>query len=408
MRDQTPNEARTPRGGPDPERSPGPARGPAQEEIPTAPSAGPTAGPVVSIGVQAARRYALAFGFGVLSIGILVLLVAIYLQIAYEILWAVSLAALFYPLHRQITRLVGGRRTLASAISTVVSLAIVFLPAFLLAFNLLGEVRNLWPTLRDGMGQNSFEAIARWLERSAFRAPAHLLLGQEPSTGAAGLQIEIERAAIWVQEFFLDHLRSITKGAPTALFQLIVTLFAFFFFLRHGPGWIQDVQNALPLERQHSARLFGIAGQTVNAVFRGVILTAGAQAVLAGLGFWICGAKIPILLASLTFIGSMIPFVGAAGVWAPTAAALFLTGHRTAGIGLALYGVLVVSIADNFIKPYVIGRHMKLPTLWLFLAIVGALKLFGVLGIILGPAALSLGFAVFRIYTEGRKGIVSP
>lgn len=355
------------------------------------------------IGVQALRRHALAFGFGILTLGILVLLVAIYLKLAHEILWAVTLAALFYPLHRQILHLVRGRVTLAAGISTVLSVAILFLPALLLALNLLAEVQNLWPTLRDGLGQNSFHAIAQWLEGSGMRGPAHFVLGQQSSAGAQGLEMEIEKGAIWVQGFFLDQLRTLTKNAPGAVFETVVTLFTFFFFLRHGPGWIENIKNALPLERDHSNRLFGIAGQTVNAVFRGVILTAAAQAILAGIGFWIAGAKIPVLLASLTFLGSMIPFVGAVAVWLPTAVALFLTGHQGAAIGLAIYGTVVVSLADNFLKPYVIGRHMKLPTLWLFLAIIGALKLFGFLGVVVGPAALSLGFAIYRIYTEGRK-----
>ncbi len=359
--------------------------------------------PPSGIGVQALRRYALAFGFGIMTIGVLSLLIAIYLQLSHQILWAVTLAALFYPLHRQVVVLVRGRVTVAATISTLLSVAILFLPALLLAFNLVGEVRNLWPTLRDGMGQNSFQAIAQWLEGSSLKGPAHFILGQPASAGATGLEIEIEKGAMWIQEFFLDQLRAVTKSAPSALFHGVVTLVAFFFFLRHGPGWIENIKNALPLELEHSNRLFGIAGQTVNAVFRGVILTAAVQGVLAGIGFWIAGAKIPILLACLTFLGSMIPFLGAVAVWLPTAVALFLTGHHVAGIGLAIYGTLVVSLADNFIKPYVIGRHMKLPTLWLFLAIIGALKLFGFLGIIVGPAALSLGFAVYRIYTEGRR-----
>jgi len=360
--------------------------------------------PAAGIGVQAFRRHALAFGFGLLSLGILALLIAIYLQLGREILWAVTLAALFYPLHRGIVRLVRGRENLATGLSMFVSIMILFLPAILLAFNLVAEVRNLWPTLRDGLGQNAFQGVSQWLEGSRLRTLAHLVLGQQPSTGATGLEGEIEKGAMWVQGFFLDQLLTITKSAPAAVFHMVVTLFAFFFFLRHGPGWIENIKNALPLDRDHSNHLFGIAGQTVNAVFRGVILTAASQALLAGIGFWVAGTKIPILLASLTFIGSMIPFIGAMGIWLPTAVALFLTGHHNAGIGLAIYGALIVSLADNFIKPYVIGRHMKLPTLWLFLAIIGALKLFGFLGIVVGPAALALGFAIYRIYIEGRRG----
>jgi predicted PurR-regulated permease PerM len=98
-----------------------------------------------------------------------------------------------------------------------------------------------------------------------------------------------------------------------------------------------------------------------------------------------------------------VPFVGAAVVWLPVSIVLFATGREAAGIGLALWGALVISLVDNFMKPYLIGREMKLPVLWLFLAIVGGLKLFGFLGVIVGPAVLALAFACYRIYTEGRR-----
>ena len=130
---------------------------------------------------------------------------------------------------------------------------------------------------------------------------------------------------------------------------------------------------------------------------------AAPQGLLAGLGYWVAGAQVPILLAIATFVGSLIPFIGAAAVWIPTCVVIYLSGHPWAALGLALWGALVVSLVDNFMKPILIGREMKLPVLWLFLAIIGGLKLFGFLGVIVGPAALALAFACYRIYTEGRR-----
>jgi predicted PurR-regulated permease PerM len=354
-------------------------------------------------GVLELRRRALAFGFGFVTLGIVALLVAIYMQIIRQILWASTLAVLFYPLHRRILQLVRGRSATASVISTVLSVAILFIPAFLITFNLVSEVRNLWPSVQEGLGPNAYQGISKWLEASRFRGIAHLILRVQPDTGPAAIEAELQRGAIWVQEFLLERLRSVTKGVPAILFQMGITLLAFFFFLRHGPGWTDAIQNALPLEKEHARRLFRIAGQTINAVFRGVILTAATQGVLAGLGYWVAGAKVPILLAVVTFIAALIPFVGPVFVWLPTAIVLFATGHTAAGIGLAIYGTLVVSLVDNFLRPYLIGREMKLPVLWLFLSILGALKLFGFLGVVVGPAALALAFACYRIYTEGRK-----
>jgi predicted PurR-regulated permease PerM len=253
------------------------------------------------------------------------------------------------------------------------------------------------------MGPDAYQTISGWLDSSPFRSVTRFLLGVEPDTGPAVIEAKLAEAAIGVQAFLLERLQAITRSVPAALIRLGITLVTFFFFLRHGAGWIQKLQGGLPIETEHSRGLIEIAGQTINAVFRGVLLTAAAQGCLAGLGYWVAGAQTPILLGIATFVASMIPFFGAAGIWVPTCIVIYLSGHTWAAIGLAVWGTLVVSLVDNFLKPYLIGREMKLPVLWLFLAIIGGLKLFGFLGVIVGPAALALAFACYRIYTEGRK-----
>jgi predicted PurR-regulated permease PerM len=292
---------------------------------------------------------------------------------------------------------------LAATMSTILSVVILFLPAVLIVVNLVGEVRNLWPSVQNILGPDSYEQISTWLEESSLRGIVHFALGVEGDVGPEAVELAIEKWAFDIQAYLLGQLRAVTRSVPAAIVQLGITLLAFFFFLRHGPGWSAAIEKALPLEPEHARRLFQIAGQSVNAVFRGVILTAAAQGLLAGLGFWVVGAGMPVLLAIATFVGSLVPFVGAVVVWLPVAAVLFLTGHQGAGIGLAIWGMLVVSLVDNVMKPILIGREMKLPVLWLFLAIVGGLKLFGFLGVVLGPAVLALAFACFRIYTEGRR-----
>lgn len=369
------------------------------------PQAHPEPEPAISLGVLELRRRALAFGFAIVSLSIAALLIAIYLKLARQILWASTMAVLFYPLHLRILLLVRQRARLAAAISLVVSLAILFAPSVLILFNLVAEVQDLWPAIRSTLGPTTFESISRGLEESPMRGLARFLLGTPSDMGPAAVEAQLHKAAISLQEFFINQLRVFTKSVPAAVLDFGITLLAFFFFLRHGSGWIEAIQNALPLEREHSRRLFGIAGQTINAVFRGVILTAATQAILAGLGFWVAGAAVPIFLASVTFLAALIPFVGPVAVWLPTSVVLALTGHLGAGVGLAIYGTLVVSLVDNFLRPYLIGRETKLPMLWLFLSILGALRLFGFLGVVVGPLALALAVAVYRIYTEGRRAI---
>jgi predicted PurR-regulated permease PerM len=195
-------------------------------------------------------------------------------------------------------------------------------------------------------------------------------------------------------------LRGVTFGAPGALLQAGLSLMIFFFFVREGPRWVRQLRDALPLEPDHADALLDTAARTVGAVFRGVVLTALAQAVLATVGFLAVGAPVPALLGFATLVASLLPFVGAGVVWATTAVGLYLAGHTGGAVALALWGALVVSLADNFLKPYLIGRGGRLPTLWLFLAILGGLKTFGMLGLLVGPAALALFIACWRIYAQ--------
>ena len=354
-------------------------------------------------GVQEFRRRALALGFGIITLSVLALLVAIYVQLANPILWGLALAVLFYPLHRAILRLVRGRATFAAAISTVLSLAIVFVPSILLLFNLIDEVQNLWPRIQASLGPNTYEVISERIEASPLRGVFHWMLRGDTQVGAADIEAELEKIALSVQEFLVERFRSITRSVPAAAIRIGITVVVFFFFLRHGPGWVRQARGAVPLAPEHAARLFTIAEQTMNAVFRGVMLTAATQAILAGLGYWVAGAPTPLLLASITFITALVPFVGPVAVWLPVVLGLALSGKMAAAIGLAIWGTLVVSLVDNTVRPYLIGKETKLPLLWLFLAILGGLKLFGLLGILVGPITLAVAAACYRIYMEGRR-----
>jgi predicted PurR-regulated permease PerM len=374
-----------------------------QDSAAETPSVAPLAVDPAISAVAAFRRRALAVGFGVVALAVVALLVIIYLPLARSILWAVTLAILFYPVHRRFLTAFRGHAHLAALASTLLALFVVVVPAFLIFMQLLQETQNLWPSIRQGLGPDTFLKLARVLEESPLRPAAHWLFGTDPAAGAAAIEKGIEQIVNGFRDLVLGQLTAVSRSAPRVLLGVVITLFTFFFFLRSGPRWIENVKSGLPLDRTHADHLLHIAGQAVGAVFRGVLVTAGIQAVLAGLGYWVAGAPVPILLASLTLITALVPFVGPVAVWLPTAIGLLLAGHRVAGAGLFVWGMCVVSLVDNFLRPYLIGREMKLPILWLFLAIIGGLRVFGFLGLMLGPAALALFLACYRIYTEERS-----
>ena len=353
-------------------------------------------------GIRAFRRQTLAVGFGVITVTVIGFLIAIYSQFAEPIIWGLALAILFYPLHRLVLQLVRGRKNLAAALSTAFSLCIIFIPAILLVFRLIGEVQVFWDRIETSLRPDVYEEMSRTLQDSPFRRVAQWAFGSDDLSPPI-LQQKIEQGALDLQETLLRLLRNATKGMPSVLLHLVITIIVYFFFLKNGPEWVAQVKKGVPLVPEHTERLFNIAARTINAVFRGVLLTAFIQALLGGVGYTVAGAGTPLLLASFTFIAALIPFVGPIAIWLPTAGVLFMEGRVIAAIGLALWGALVVSLVDNVLRPYFIGREVRLSLLWVFLAMLGGLKLFGFLGIVIGPITLALATACFRIYMEGRR-----
>lgn len=363
---------------------------------------GSPAEPPVS-GVLELRRRALALGFGVIALTLLVLMMVIYAPVLRPMLWAAALATLFFPLHRRVLKLVKGRERVAALLTTGITVATFAVPAFFFVTKFVTEAQNLWPEIRATLGTDAFQRLAVWLEQSGLRPVLVWLLPGQVQLGPEGLEDSLRQAVSGFGELAVNQLRELGRNAPSTAVGAAMTLVTYFFFLRHGPGWLTTLENALPLERHHAASLLRIAGRTINAVFRGVVITAMVQGFLAGVGFAFAGVPVPVVLGAITMIAALIPFVGPVAVWLPVTIGLFLTDRTGAGIALLAWGTLVVSLVDNFLRPYLIGKETRLPILWLFLAILGGLRAFGFLGLLLGPAALSLFLACYRIYTEGRR-----
>ena len=378
-----------------------------------APGGPPTAGGVVPPGVSPPlppsappapepRRRLLTFGFALVFAAVVVLLGAIYRPYWKALVWAAALAILVYPAHRRLLDLVGGRATLAAVLSTVVWILVFLLPSAAIVNQLATEALNLWPQLTSQLGEDLFAQAAAWAETSPLRSVIHMASRVPETAGATGLEQSFRSAIENLGAILFRKLPALTLGAPGAILQVAAGIVAFFFFLREGPGWPARVRRALPLASDESQALIDTAAKTVGAVFRGVLLTALAQATLATIGYIVVGAPVPALLGLATFFGAVLPFVGAGIVWVPTAVGLFLAGRTGGAIVMALWGGLVVSLVDNFLRPYLIGRGSRLPMLWLFLAILGGLQTFGLQGLVLGPAALALFIACWRIYQHQR------
>lgn len=191
--------------------------------------------------------------------------------------------------------------------------------------------------------------------------------------------------------------------ALSSLAKLGMALMTLFFFYRDGISLIKQIRQALRniIGNRIDGYIYSV-GTTTQAVVYGIGLTALAQALLAGIGYYFAGAPSPILFTLITFVVALIPF-GTPFAWGGVVIWLLSQGHTTEGIGLALWGVLVISWVDNLIRPIVISGATKIPFIIIFIGVLGGLTAFGFVGLFIGPVVLAIGLAVWREWISQHK-----
>lgn len=337
--------------------------------------------------------------FFVLFLGTLLLLFLLLKPFLGVFLWGVLLTMVFQPLHARIFRWLGGRKNAAAALTTLAVLLTLGLPGTLVVWNAGQEASQLYEALsRTDWNQKSAE-ILESLKKLKLAALIERT-GLDPQSAERALQQSFQSGVQTFSKAALAKLTGLLRNVAGFLVQVGFITFALFFFFRDGARYAIRFVELLPLEPAHQATIVTTFSRTVTAVVRGMVITAVAQGVLAGAGFAVAGAPAPVLLGGLTAVFSMIPFIGAAGVWAPAGAWLALQGQTLNAVGLWAWGAGVVSISDNFLKPILIGGGAGLPIFFLFFTILGGLKLYGFLGVFLGPVILAVAMAFIKIYRE--------
>ena len=212
----------------------------------------------------------------------------------------------------------------------------------------------------------------------------------------------LEAFRAWVQSH-LYYGKVAFDVAFSGLAKAGMALMTLFFFYRDGTSLIRQVRQAL--RNIIGNRIDGYidsVGTTTRAVVYGIGLTALAQALLAGIGYYFSGAPNPILLTLVTFVVALIPF-GTPFAWAGVSIWLLSQGQTTEGLGLALWGILVISWVDNLIRPIVISGATKIPFIIIFIGVLGGLTAFGFVGLFIGPVVLAIALAVWREWISQHK-----
>jgi predicted PurR-regulated permease PerM len=158
--------------------------------------------------------------------------------------------------------------------------------------------------------------------------------------------------------------------------------------------WVQETLP-FPLKREHP--VVQRFGQVVKGSIYGNTLVALMEGVIGGIGFWIVGLPSPVLWGTLMGILAYLPVVGASVVWAPAALYLYTQAAYGKVVILCATGVLIM-ILDYFVRPICVGRVSKIHALLVLFSVLGGLKLFGLLGVVVGPLIVAVGVTLLETY----------
>lgn len=310
---------------------------------------------------------------------------------ATPIAWAFIIAYVTWPLYERIRDVSGGRQSLAAFLMTAMLALGLVVPMLLLTMPLTREAiaffRGMATWLADGH---------RTLPRALSTAPwlgawLQTLLDDithQPSAWRAELA---QWGNHWIGEA-AQLAGSIGRNAVGFGFALLTLFFAF----RDGETLLEEIRRVLSpyLGKRLDTYLTAI-GDVCRSVVLGIVVTAAAQGALAGIGYWAAGVGAPLLLAVLTGLAALLPF-GTPLVWAPIGIVLLVSGDPWAGVGLLVWGTLVVSWVDNLIRPLVISNSGHMPFLLVIFSIVGGIAAFGLVGLFTGPFVVATLLAVWR------------
>lgn len=311
------------------------------------------------------------------------------------VFWAVVIAIVFNPLYGRLLRALNNRANLASLAAVLIVFLIVVVPLLLIAAAIIQEatavVANIQSddTALQNLFQSAFDALPQWLTSMMARAGLADLEAVQASFAAA--------LSGWVQAI-APQVFSIGQSAVNFFISLFAMLYLTFFLFRDGKTLIGYLKTAAPFRPSPSEALLERFTLVVRATVKGDILVAMLQGGLGGIGFWVLGIHATILWTVLMSVLALLPLFGAALVWLPFAIYFLWTGAFLEGVGLLLYGILVVGLVDNFARPFLIGKSTKMPEFIVLLSTLGGVATFGLQGFITGPVVAAMFIAVWTTF----------
>jgi predicted PurR-regulated permease PerM len=324
------------------------------------------------------------------------------------LIFAVFFATIFYPIFRRLKKLLHGRGRIASITTCFFTLLVIAIPVSLFATLLVSEGIDAFNGISTKVQEEGYiQDFLAW-EEGSFLYDQMQKLAPIVNTDSFNINEinfdfvgQISSAAQQMVEILRGQLSNVLgfiKDIIWFIVSFMIFFFALYYLFKDGDMIIKKVMDLSPLPQKHEKAIFKKFKEVSLAMLFGIFFTAIIQGTLAGIGYAVVGLNNPFFWATATALFSLVPLLGTAIIWVPASLILFLSGNPIGGVGLFLWGVMVVGTVDNLIRPYLIEGRAPVHPLLTFLAVFGGILAFNLPGIIYGPIILNLLLAFLHIY----------
>ena len=312
------------------------------------------------------------------------------------VFWAVILALLFSPLHRRLLAVMPRRRNLAALATLGLCLLIAILPMTLIAVSLVQEASAVFARAREGdIGFSHYFAQVM----GALPDWASDLLGRVGLGTVPELQQKLTDGAASLSQFVATRALSLGQGTVQFFVSFAIMLYLLFFLFRDGAALALRIRRAIPLAEDQKRALIEKFTTVIRATVKGNIVVAMVQGALGGLIFWILGVQGVVLWSVVMAFLSLLPAIGTGLVWGPVAIYFLATGSMWQGLVLIAYGVFVIGLVDNILRPILVGKDTRMPDYVVLISTLGGMTFFGINGFVIGPLVAALFISAWDLFT---------
>lgn len=317
------------------------------------------------------------------------------------VFWGAIFAILCAPIYRRLLVLSGGRRNVAALSTLLLCLVGVILPLTFVVTALVQEGVTLYQRLQSGglildaYFSLALNALPLWVTD---------LLNHSGLGDLSALREKLSNGAIEGSKFIATEVLNVGQNSFEFVVSFCIMLYMLFFLLRDGASLSEKIKQALPLSAEHKRHLMDRLVTVLRATVRGNIAVAVTQGTLGGLIFWALGIQGPLLWGATMALLSLLPAVGAALVWGPAAVYFFFSGDVLSGAILVAFGLLVIGLVDNLLRPMLVGKDTQMPDYVVLISTLGGMTLFGLNGFIIGPVIAAMFIAAWDLFCLSETG----